>query len=45
VESDADEENLPPGEVVVKPSGARKARIRVAWNNVLIVKVFGKTVG
>ena len=45
VELDADEEDLPPGEVVVKPSGARKARIRATWNNVLIVKVFGKMVG
>nr|POF24272.1 putative ribonuclease h protein [Quercus suber] len=45
VESDADEEDLPPGEVVVKLTGARKAKIRATWNNALIVKVFDKTVG
>nr|POF09398.1 hypothetical protein CFP56_42430 [Quercus suber] len=40
-----EEEELLPGEVVVKLSGDRKAKIRVAWNNGLIVKVFGRTVG
>lgn len=45
VELDADEEDLPPGEVMVKLTGARKAKIRAAWNNALIVKVFDKTVG
>nr|XP_023911415.1 uncharacterized protein LOC112023033 [Quercus suber]POF11677.1 uncharacterized protein CFP56_62253 [Quercus suber] len=45
VESDADEKDLPLGEVAVRLSGVRKASIRAAWNNALIVKVFGKTVG
>ena len=40
-----DEEVLLPGEVVVKLSSDKKAKIRAAWNNGLIVKVFGKTVG
>lgn len=45
MESDHEEEDLPPREVVVRLSGARKSRIRAAWNNALIVKVFGKTIG
>ena len=40
-----DEEVLLLGEVVVKLFGDKKAKIRAAWNNGLIVKVFGKTVG
>lgn len=40
-----DEAELLLGEVVVKISGDRKAKIRAAWNNALIVKVFGITVG
>ena len=40
VELDHEEEDLPPGEVVVRLSSARKTRIRAAWNNALIVKVF-----
>ena len=30
---------------MVKLFGDRKAKIHVAWNNTLIVKVFGKTIG
>ena len=45
VVSDNEEEDLPRGEVVVRPSGDRKTRIRAAWNNALIVKAFVKTVG
>ena len=45
VESDHEDEDLPPGEVVVRLSGARKTKIRAAWNNALIVKVFRKTIG
>nr|POE54627.1 hypothetical protein CFP56_71652 [Quercus suber] len=39
-----EEEELLPREVVVKLSSDRKAKIRAAWNNTLIVKVFRKTV-
>lgn len=45
VESDDEEEDLPPREVVVRLSGARKSTIRATWNNAFIVKVFGKTIG
>ena len=45
VESDNEEEDLLPGEMVVRLSKERKVRICTAWNNALIVKVFGKTIG
>ena len=47
LKADSDEEftDLPTGEKVVNFSGTMKAKIRVPWENALIVKVFGKTVG
>ncbi|KAK7855136.1 hypothetical protein CFP56_029375 [Quercus suber] len=41
---DNKEEDLPLGEVVVRPSRDRKTKICAAWNNALIVKAFRKTV-
>lgn len=37
MELDVVEEDLPQGEEVVRLSRARKAKIRAAWNNALIV--------
>ena len=42
-DNEADEDL--PSEAIVQLNGNKKGKIRAAWKYVLIVKVFGKTVG